>query len=322
MLSAAEGRGARIPGTSYLFSCHLSSSLCLVGLCRALQEAALLVHDLGNVLNGLDFLLLEQRLPTLLADPGGDVVNGDVATVTVDVDRSPAPFHRSLAVNAFHSFFLSCYWPRAENLGVWGRAPAYRAIAIYRDPARSLLPSAPDLFQVGLGRRDVGDELADLLAGGVVGAQGAVLHLLGQTALADFALAAVTEEHALAFQAAHTVDVLGLELGFELLGPLCGGLDSQGLIVGLVGDESRTRGTVQAAHGQRLAGPFVLAHAACSHQAPGGDASRSGCQEIATRQVRLIRLHFSVPPLQKHSSLQNDGGIVGPDRRKDKGVDD
>jgi hypothetical protein len=73
-------------------------------------KLALPINDLDNILHGLDFPLLEQRLATLLADPSADVVNCDVATVTVDVDRSFAPLHRSLAVNTLHGF-TSIYRP-------------------------------------------------------------------------------------------------------------------------------------------------------------------------------------------------------------------
>jgi hypothetical protein len=73
----------------------------------SLQDSALFVYGFDDVLDGLDLLLLEQRLAALLADPGRDVVDGDMAAVAVNVDRSFAPLHGSLAVNAFHSVLLT-----------------------------------------------------------------------------------------------------------------------------------------------------------------------------------------------------------------------
>ena len=84
--------------------------------CRALEAAALFVYGLDDVLNGLDLLLLEQGFAALFADPGRDVVDGDVAAITVDVDRSFAPLHGSLAVDAFHGFFLTRY-PSVHSSG-------------------------------------------------------------------------------------------------------------------------------------------------------------------------------------------------------------
>ena len=69
-------------------------------LCRLPQKATLLIYGLDDILNRLDFLLLEQRLATLFADPSRDVIYSDMAAVAVDVDRSLTPRHRSLAVNA------------------------------------------------------------------------------------------------------------------------------------------------------------------------------------------------------------------------------
>jgi hypothetical protein len=80
------------------------NSLC--GLRRLAQGAASLVHGFDDILNSLDLLLFEQRLPTLLANPGGNIIDGDVAAVAVDMDWSFAPFHGALAVNTVHGFFL------------------------------------------------------------------------------------------------------------------------------------------------------------------------------------------------------------------------
>lgn len=117
---------------------------------------------------------------------------------------------------------------------------------------RSRLPSASDLIQVGLGGRDVGEELADRLTRGVIAAKAAILDLAVQTALADLALATVADVHALDLEAAHAVDVRGLDLDVELRGPLAGGLFPQGLVVGLMSNERRARRTVEPAHGQHL----------------------------------------------------------------------
>ena len=75
----------------------------------ALQGSRLLVDGLGDVLDGLDLLFFKQGLAALLADPGRNVVDGDVAGAAIDMDRSRSPLHSSLAVKAFHGFFLTRY---------------------------------------------------------------------------------------------------------------------------------------------------------------------------------------------------------------------
>ena len=72
----------------------------------------LLIHDLHTDLNRLDFLLFKQRFATLLANPGGDDVDGDVTAVAIDMDRNPAPFHRALAVDAPHRHALIIQFAR------------------------------------------------------------------------------------------------------------------------------------------------------------------------------------------------------------------
>ena len=104
-----------------------------------------------------------------------------------------------------------------------------------------------DFIQVRLGGRDIGEELADGLAG-VVAAQGAILHLAVQAAFADFTFAAVADMHAVDLKTPHAVDVRGLEVGMVCLGLLASRFLPEGLVVVLVSDECRARRTVKPAH--------------------------------------------------------------------------
>jgi hypothetical protein len=60
-----------------------------------------------KVLDGVDFLLLEIRLATLLANPGWDGIQRKVATFAVNVQRRCGPPHFALTMDALHRFALA-----------------------------------------------------------------------------------------------------------------------------------------------------------------------------------------------------------------------
>ena len=99
-----ERRQERDGGRYIFLVSRIVSSPVRLPLCRAVQETAFLIDELGDFRNGLDLLLLEQRFTTLRADPGRDVIDGHMAAVAVDVNWGLASLHCSLAVNALHDF--------------------------------------------------------------------------------------------------------------------------------------------------------------------------------------------------------------------------
>lgn len=94
---------------------------------------------------------------------------------------------------------------------------------------------------------DLEEGLDDLA--GVVGAEGAVVEVPGETALADLAEIGAVVDLSSVGTTAVTVDVLGLDLNAVTGGPVFGDGSASGVVVGLCGEECIAGGAVESAAG-------------------------------------------------------------------------
>ena len=72
----------------------------------------MLVNSANDVLNRLDLRFLEERLATLLADPGGNRVEAQMNALPIEMKRRGGSFHLSVTVYARHEVFVRTAWGR------------------------------------------------------------------------------------------------------------------------------------------------------------------------------------------------------------------